>query len=175
MTVLSETYKGIFKENFEVIKKAQGVLSRAKNPNAENMTKAVNAMERASKLADSFEGDEFWGENRWCYLMALSSDVASTLVCELFRTCELDKNESLLKEYRALKTKESVIELRDELKEREEKIKEEVRKPMDDLNQAYRQMESFIAVARGSVESIEEADQKIKEFEEKQAGITPKA
>lgn len=164
-----ETYKEIFEQNFDVIKKAQGVLARANHPNAENNTKAVNALERAAKLADSYEGEEFWGENRWAYLMALSSDVVNNLVLEAYRITELEKNPSLIKEYRALQSKESVIELRDEFKEREESLKESVQKPLDELNQHYRQMESFISVARGYVDTIEEAEEKIDEYEKRQA------
>ena len=169
MTVMSETYKGIFEENFEVIKKAQGVLSRAHHSNAENHAKAVNALERAAKLADSYEGEEFWGENRWAYLMALSSDVVNNLVLEAYRIAELEKNPSLIEEYRALQTKESVIEMRDAFKEKEEALKESVQKPLDELNQNYRQMETFISVARGYVNTIEEAEEKIDEYEKRQA------
>lgn len=170
-----DTYKEIFEQNFEVIKKAQGVLARANHPNTENNTKAVNALERAAKLAESYEGDELWTENRWCFIMALSCDVVNNLIGELFRIGELDKNESLLKEYRELQTKESVIELRDAFKEKEEALKESVQKPLDELNQNYRQMESFISVARGYVDTIEEAEEKINEYEQRQAAAMQKA
>lgn len=175
MTILSETYKGIYEENFEVAKKAQGVLARLKSPLAENIAKVLNAIERGAKLAESYEGDDMWLENRWNFLMCLSNDVVNTLMGELFRLDKLAENESLLKEYRALKPKEDVIALRDEFKKREEEAKNAVENPLKEMNDNYRNLDTFISVARGFAESVEEAEQKIDEYEKRQTGVMPKA
>lgn len=175
MSVLSETYKGIYEENYAVAKKAQGVLARLGYASAENMSKAINAMERGAKLAESYEGDDLWAENRWNYMMCLSSDVANDLMSNIFRLDKLAENESLVKEYHALKTKEEVIEMRDEFKKREQEMKDKAEAAVKEMDDHYRQLDTFISVARGYAESVEDAEKKIDEYEKRQAGAVPKA
>lgn len=175
MSVLSETYKSLYEENYTVAKKAQGVLARLGYSSAENVSKAMNAMERGAKLADSYEGDDLWKENRWNYMMCLSSDIANDLMSNIFRLDKLTENESLVKEYRVLTPKEEIIEMRDKFKKREEEMKEEVEAPVKEMNNHYRQLDTFISVARGYAESVEDAEKKIDEYEKRQAQTMPKA
>lgn len=164
-----ESIKQIYQDNFDVAKKAQGVLARLKAPTSENVTKAINAVERGAKLAEAYEGDEFWLEDRWTYLMCISSDMAHTLVGDLFRMDALKDEPKLEAEYRKLTSKEDVIKIRDEFKEKEKAKNDELKKLNDEMNDRYKEFEGFVAVTRGYAESIEEAQEKIDEQEQKVA------
>lgn len=151
------TAKEIFEANLAVINKAQTLWKEDETSRQADYARIIDGFYKAVEIADTDE--------KMTFLECCSRDVVDSIMADLYRLGLV--NDEITSDYYDLTPKEEVLAHGRELQKAADAKREEIENMIKEQQEHERDFQIFQSVARSQSKSAEDAEAKMKEYEEK--------